>query len=278
MDRPTEPGDVDYPTTDHARHEHDVTDSYNYHQPPSGVPNEAYDLEADVDDADKGYHDRFSSDHQFIPIGGNLAFHPTPYSSQPDKNLPNHQTDKTDINFNDFLSGVPSRDPHELSPAGAGDQTGLNPNESFDGDVDVKLRDEWAQRLKGMENEAYDGDAETDQSVVMDGNGQFQSIPLGDSVDDPNMRNKDPFPVLDSKLQLRCAYAWSCIACLIGNFLCAIPALRYTVTASESAKVHDYNSAQSYLRKAYILCAVGLAIAAGGWTVLILYLSGSIQT
>ncbi|KAK7492260.1 hypothetical protein BaRGS_00016557 [Batillaria attramentaria] len=90
------------------------------------------------------------------------------------------------------------------------------------------------------------------------------------------VRRRIPRP--PSKLQLRCAYAWSCIACLIGNFLCAIPALRYTVTASESAKVHDYNSARSYLRKAYILCALGLAIAAGGWTVLILYLSGSIQT
>lgn len=89
--------------------------------------------------------------------------------------------------------------------------------------------------------------------------------------DAPQKARRIPRP--PSKLKLKCAFIWSCFACLVGNFLCAIPALRYFVTAKESSKIGDYNSAHSYLKKAAILAAVAIALAAAGWTILILYLT-----
>ena len=46
--------------------------------------------------------------------------------------------------------------------------------------------------------------------------------------------------------------------------------------ASESRKIGDYNSANSYLRKAAILATVAIVLAAGAWIVLILFLMGNL--
>ena len=47
------------------------------------------------------------------------------------------------------------------------------------------------------------------------------------------VRKRIPRP--PSSLRIKCAFFWSCCACLAGSFLCAIPALRYTVTVSGAA-------------------------------------------
>ncbi|XP_025076051.1 uncharacterized protein LOC112553198 isoform X1 [Pomacea canaliculata] len=178
---------------------------------------------------------------------------------------------------------------------------------------------------EGQENEAYDGDEETDQSYVY-GESPFSKL--------PDFKGRDPFPVLERpgsgrylknpslermkspktlqrmydpqtglyitplpistkteqpssnskvrkriprpprKLYMNCAYFWSCLTCLLGAFFCAIPALRYTLTANASRKIGDFNSAHSYLKKVLILCIVALVAAAIGWTLVILFLTG----
>ncbi|KAL8581138.1 hypothetical protein ACOMHN_033586 [Nucella lapillus] len=87
------------------------------------------------------------------------------------------------------------------------------------------------------------------------------------------VRKRIPQP--PGRLKMRCAFAWSCLACLLGNFFCAIPALRYLVTANESRKIGDYNSANSYLRKTALMAALALVLGVSAWTVVILYLSGA---
>ena len=49
-------------------------------------------------------------------------------------------------------------------------------------------------------------------------------------TDSAKVRKRIPRP--PTKLRMKCAFFWSCCACLVGNFLCAIPALRYSVTVS----------------------------------------------
>ncbi|KAK7114998.1 uncharacterized protein [Littorina saxatilis] len=108
--------------------------------------------------------------------------------------------------------------------------------------------------------------------------GVYLNPPLAIKKDEPsdNTKVRKRIPRPPSKWRFKCAFCWSCVACMVGNFLCAIPALRYAVTAKESSKIGDYNSAHSYLRKTAIFATLAIALAVGGWTVLILYLSGSL--
>lgn len=411
-----------------------IDDNHNYPPHRSGITNQAYDVEANVDDDNRfgGY----DSDHHFIPIGGSLVlqypgddtmesvngpelsrynrendrsdnvknsrdnlnksrenlnnsrgrispFNPSPVgfrplnpsNKMPDSNSrdlkpPNQPRDSSPRDFNPSNQHYPNQSPTPYNdqshhapfpqtpdmsnPSGADTDNRADLNNSVVSESDLKLPNEWVNRLKGAQNEAYeyDGDADTDHSY-QGGNDQFHSEPLGDYVGEPRFQDvplgdegdevtmrrnsadmRDPFPVLGmgrpvsgrylknpslerkkshpapgpydpfigmyvapppvvtkteevpkstsgkrrkripqppSKLKLKCACAWSCLACLIGSIFCAIPALRYAITANESAKVHDYNSANSYLRKAIILCAVALVVGAVAWALFIIF-------